>query len=135
MPAARSVYRGYMRSITLTFSPRQLTMILVAMSLIAVFLKPDNIHAQRAAPPVAQVGPSSPLPVYVVNELPPVLPEGFTPGSSWKFTTWTLPSTLTFTASVQKTQGGWALLLVSGGSPSPAKWYYVPQMPGVWEQQ
>jgi hypothetical protein len=124
-----------MRSITLTISPRQLTMIMVAMLLIAVFLRPDNIHAQRATPPVAQVGASSPLPVYFVNEIPPNLPQGFTPGSSWKFTTWTLPSTLTFTASVQKTQGGWALLLVSDSSPTAAKWYYIPQMPGVWEQQ
>jgi hypothetical protein len=110
-------------------------MILVAMLLIAVFLKPDKIHAQRAAPPVAQVGPSSPLPVYVVNENPPVLPEGFTPGSSWKFTTWTLPSTLTFTATVQKVSGGWALLTTSGSSAESPKWYFIPQMPGVWEQQ
>jgi hypothetical protein len=124
-----------MSSITLTISPRQLTIILLATLLIAVFLKPGNIHAQRAVPPVAQVGPSSPLPVYVVNEVPPVLPEGFTPGSSWKFTTWTIPSTLTFIATVQKTSGGWALLTTSGSSPATPKWYFIPEMPGVWEQQ
>ncbi len=124
-----------MRSITLTISPRQLTLILVAMLLIAVFLKPGNIHAQRAVPPVAQVGPTSPLPVYVVNDPSPSLPIGFNPGTSWKFTTWTMPSTLTFTATVQKTEGGWALLTTSGSSPATPKWYYIPQMPGVWEQQ
>jgi hypothetical protein len=135
MPGWRSVYRGYMRSITLTFSPRQLAVILLAMLLIAVFLKPGNIHAQRAAPVVAQVGASSPLPVYVVNELPPLLPEGFTEGTSWKFSTSTYPSTLTYTFSVQKAQGGWALLTVTGTSPATPRWYYIPQMAGTWEQQ
>jgi len=122
-----------MRSITLTFSPRQLAVILLAMLLIAVFLKPGNIHAQRAAPAVAQVGASSPLPVYVVNDPPPVLPEGFEAGTSWKFTTSTYPSSLNFTFSVQKTEGGWALLAVTSDSPSTPKWYYVPQMAGAWE--
>lgn len=82
---------------------------------------------------MAQVGPGSPLPVYVVNDVPPVLPAGFTAGTSWKFTTWTIPSTLTFTATVEKTQGGWAFLtLATDGS---SRWYYIPYMPGAWEPQ
>jgi hypothetical protein len=36
---------------------------------------------------------------------------------------------------VQKISGGWALLTTSGSSPTTPKWYYIPQMPGVWEQQ
>lgn len=77
----------------------------------------------------------TPLPVYVVNEPPPVLPDGFVPGSAWKFTTWTVPSTLTFTATVQKTQGGWAYLTINTDTPASSKWYYVPYMPGAWEPQ
>jgi hypothetical protein len=124
-----------MRSITLTFDPRQVTMILLAMLLIAVLLKPGNIHAQRAAPALAQVGASSPLPVYVVNDPSPLLPEGFEAGTSWKFTTSTYPSSLNFTFGVQKTDGGWALLNVSSDSPATPKWYYIPRMAGAWEQQ
>ena len=101
---------------------------------LCVLIGTVNMRAQRAAaPPVAQVGPGSPLPVYVVNEPAPALPEGFVPGSAWKFTTWTIPSTLTFTATVEKTDGGWALLkLATDATPH---WYFVPQMPGVWDQQ
>ena len=64
----------------------------------------------------------------------PALPEGFVPGTSWKFTTWTLPSSLTFTATVQKTDGGWAYLTVNA-DPTSSRWYYIPQMPGAWEPQ
>ena len=76
----------------------------------------------------------SPLPVYVVNDPPPALPEGFVAGTSWKFSTWTLPSSLTFTATVQKTEGGWAYLTVNA-DPTATRWYYIPQMPGAWEPQ
>ncbi len=115
-------------------SAQQAVSILLAVLLLAVLLKPGKIAAQRSpAPAVAQVGPTSPLPVYVVNDFPPALPEGFVPGTSWKFTTWTLPSTLTFTATVQKTEGGWAFLTLSTGNTS--RWYYIPQMPGAWEPQ
>jgi hypothetical protein len=123
-----------MRLINDKLPMQQVLLIASTALLIFLFLKPEKIHAQRNAPPAtASVAASSPLPVYVVNELPPVLPEGFVPGSSWKFTTWTVPSTLTFTATVQKTEGGWAYLKLSTDSGS--RWYYVPQMPGAWEPQ
>jgi hypothetical protein len=128
-----------MRSIISKLSARQLPLVLLAAAalLIGVLLRPAKINAQRNSVPasLAQVGVGSPLPVYVVNDLPPLLPEGFVPGSTWKFTTWTLPSTLTFTATVQKTEGGWAALTLSSDAPTMSKWYYIPQMPGVWEAQ
>src|SRR6185312_10226684 len=106
----------------------------LTLSLLGLLAVNETMRAQRtAAPAVAQVGPGSPLPVFVVNDSPPRLPEGFTPGSSWRFTTWTVPSTLTFTATVQRTAGGWALLRLST-DPTP-HWYFVPQMPGAWDPQ
>ena len=125
-----------MRSIISRFQAWQLPLILLAVLLLSVLLRPGKIHAQRnPAPAVAQVGPGSPLPVYVVNDLPPVLPDGFIPGSSWKFITWTVPSTLSFTATVKQTEGGWALLTLSTDAPATSRWYFVPQMPGAWEPQ
>lgn len=108
-----------------------------AILFIAVLLKPGKIQAQRNPVPagVAQVGAGNPLPVYVVNDLPPLLPDGFVPGSSWKFTTWTVPSTLSFTATVKQVEGGWAQLTLSTDPPTTSKWYFIPQMPGVWEAQ
>jgi hypothetical protein len=128
-----------MRSIISKLSARQLPLMLLAVAvlLIGVFLQPGKVQAQRNSPPasLAQVGVSAPLPVYVVNDPPSLLPEGFVPGSSWKFTTWTVPSTLTFTAMVLKTEGGWAQLTLSTDPPTASKWYFIPQMPGVWEVQ
>src|SRR5271165_1081435 len=124
--------------ITSRLSIRQVPMILLAVAVLLLcgLLRPEKIHAQRpAAPAVAQVGAGSPLPVYVVNEPPPTLPSGFVPGSSWKFTTWTLPSTLTFTATVKQIEGGWAELTLNTDPPATSKWYYIPQMPGAWEAQ
>lgn len=121
------------------FSPRQLPVILLAIALvlIGVLLRPGKIQAQRNSTPasVAQVGAGSPLPVYVVNDVPPVLPDGFVPGSSWKFTTWTTPSSLTFTATVKEIEGGWASLTVSTDGAMTPRWYYIPYMPGSWEPQ
>lgn len=127
-----------MRAISSKLSVKQISLIAlaVAVMLTGVLLKPWKVRAQRGVPAsLAQVGPASPLPVYVVNEPRPVLPDGFVPGSSWKFTTWTIPSTLTFTATVQKIEGGWAELNLSTDPPTTSKWYYIPFMPGVWEQQ
>jgi hypothetical protein len=125
-----------MRSITSKFSVRQLPLVLLAVVLICVLLQPGKIHAQRNPPTtVAQVAVGSPLPVYVVNDLPPQLPAGFVPGTSWKFTTWTIPSTLTFTAAVKEVEGGWAQLTLSTDPPATSLWYYIPQMPGAWEIQ
>lgn len=110
-------------------------MILFAVLCAFVLLKPGRVEAQRnPAPPTASVGSGSPLPVYMVNEPVAVLPEGFLPGSSWKFTTWTTPNTLSFTATVQKTEGGWAFLTVNSDTPA-TRWYYIPLMPGGWEEQ
>jgi hypothetical protein len=124
-----------MRSFLTGISTQQATLILLAGLLIFVLLKPGQIHAQRPVPAVAQVGVASPLPVYMVNEPEPALPVGFIAGSSWKFTTWTLPSTLTFTATVQKTEGGWAFLALNGDPATAPRWYFIPLMPGAWEPQ
>lgn len=133
------MYREDMRAITRTISIRQRTLFLVAAAavLIGVLLRPAAIRAQRNAPPssLAQVGIAAPLPVYVTNEPPSVVPDGFVPGSTWKFTTWTIPSTLTFTATVKAVEGGWAELNLSTDPPTTAKWYFIAYMPGVWEQQ
>jgi hypothetical protein len=126
-----------MRLLTPKLSLRQVPLLLFAALFLFVLLRPEKTHAQRNPVPstVAQVGALAPLPVYVVNDPPSLLPEGFTPGSSWKFTTWTVPSTLTFTATVQKTEGGWAALTMTTDPPTTSKWYFIPQMPGVWERQ
>ena len=126
------MYREDMRAITQTLS-----IAAAAAVLTGVLLWPGVIRAQRNAPPasLAQVGPSAPLPVYVTNNPPSLVPDGFVPGSTWKFTTWTIPSTLTFTATVKDVQGGWAELNLSTDPPTSAKWYFIPYMPGVWERQ
>ena len=124
-----------MRLSTPKLPASQIGIVILAALLALVLLKPGPIHAQRnSPPPTASVGSGSPLPVYMVNEPQPVLPEGFLPSTTWKFTTWTTPSTLSFTATVQKTEGGWALLTVNGDTPA-TRWYYLPLMPGGWEQQ
>ncbi len=111
-----------------------MAVILLAGLLIGVLLKPAKIQAQRNPPPtMAVVGPGAPLPVYLVNDPPSVLPEGFAPGTSWKFTSWTVPNNLSFTATVQKTEGAWAFLTLSTDGMS--RWYYIPYMPGAWELQ
>ena len=116
-------------------SGQQVLLIVFAILLVALLLKPAKMRAQPKAPPaMAEVGVGSPLPVYVVNDPPAMLPEGFVAGTSWKFTTWTVPSTVTFTATVQKTEGGWASLTL-GADTTTTRWYYIPQMPGAWEPQ
>ena len=126
------MYREDMRAITLTIS-----IAAAAAVLTGVLLRPAIIRAQRNAPPasLAQVAAGSPLPVYVTNNPPPQVPDGFVPGSTWKFTTWTIPSTLSFTATVKDVVGGWAELNLSTDPPASDKWYFIPYMPGVWERQ
>lgn len=117
-------------------SAQNAALIILAVLVPVLLLRPDQVAAQRnPSPAVAQVGPGSPLPVFVVNDPRPALPEEFTPGSSWRFTTWTVPGNLTFTVTVQKTEGGWAFLRTTSGGPSTPRWYYIPQMPGTWEPQ
>jgi len=124
-----------MRLMTPKFSARQAALVALALLLIIALLRPGKISAQRNAPAaVAQVGPGSPLPVFVTNEMQG-LPEGFEPGTKWRFTTWTVPSTLTFMATVDQTEGGWAQLTLSTDPPNTGKWYFIPMMPGAWEQQ
>jgi hypothetical protein len=114
----------------------QVILIASAACLVAFIVNPGKTRAQQKGPPAAaEVGIGTPLPVYVVNEPIPQVPAGFVPGSSWKFTTWTIPSTLTFTATVQRVEGGWAYLMVSSETPAATRWYYIPQMPGAWEPQ
>jgi hypothetical protein len=95
--------------------------------------RPERVLAQSHA----QIGTNSPLPVYVTN--PPgqaTLPEGFVPRSRWKFTTWTMPSVLTWTAVVNRTSGPWAnLTLTNDDGTTATRWYYIPAMPGSWEPQ
>ena len=85
----------------------------------------------------AQIGASSPLPVFVTNSLSdPLLPEGFAAGSRWRFTTWTTPSVISWTATVNRTSGAWAnITTVAENGTRTTRWYYVPNMPGSWERQ
>ncbi|MDE3196068.1 MAG: hypothetical protein KGN84_06985 [Acidobacteriota bacterium] len=112
------------------------TALIGAAALLLFFtVRTTNVQAQRNDPPApAQVSTASPLPVYVVNDTPR-LPEGFVAGSNWRFTSWTTPSSLTFTANVRKTNGSWALLAVTSGGATKNSWYYIPYMPGTWETQ
>jgi hypothetical protein len=100
---------------------------------IYVTVRTERVLAQSHA----QIGTNSPLPVYVTN--PPgeaTLPEGFVPRSRWKFTTWTSPSVLTWTAEVNRTSGPWASLTITNDDGTTAtRWYYIPAMPGSWERQ
>jgi hypothetical protein len=82
---------------------------------------------------VAQIGSGSPLPVYVVNEL--AMPDDFVPGSTWKFTTWTVPNSMTWVARVEKVSGSWAYLTVQDSELTSSGWYFIPQMPGRWQKQ
>jgi len=86
-----------------------------------------------ASQQVAQVGPGYPLPVYVVNEA--AMPDDFVAGSTWRFSTWTVPNTMTWVARVDKVEGSWALLNVQENEQSASGWYYIPQMPGRWTKQ
>ena len=116
-------------------SKQRAALFFLAIVAAAFLVRPGAVRAQKSAPVLAQVGASTPLPVYVVNDVPPALPSGFVPGTSWKFSSWTVPSSLTFMVSVQKTEGGWAQLTLSTDPQAAPKWYFVPQMPGAWEQQ
>ena len=93
--------------------------------------------AQRANAPfpqqVAQIGPGSPLPVYVVNE--PSIPDDFVPGSTWRFSTWTVPNSMSWLARVEKVSGSWAYLTVQESEQTSSGWYFIPQMPGRWQKQ
>ena len=133
--ASESLYRENMAFTTFTISTKRSVLLLLALAAAGFLVRTGTVHAQKSIPPTAQVGVGAPLPVYMVNEAPSLLPDGFTPGTSWKFTSWTTPSSLTFVVSVQKTEGGWAYLTLSTDPDAKPKWYYLPHMPGAWEQQ
>jgi hypothetical protein len=115
---------------------RSLTTVLaaVAISVALTLVLANGIRTIRAQDgPTAQIGIQTPLPVHVTNE--PVLPSGFTPGSRWRFTTWTSPSVITWVGQVQHVSGPWAQITVSLENQTTTRWYYVPAMPGSWERQ
>lgn len=117
------------------FDRRNTVLILMVLVLCGFVAWPTISQAQRNDPPAAsaQIGMNSPLPVYVTNT--PTLPEGFVPGSTWIFTTWTTPSVLTWSATVQRTSGAWAYLEIQVENGTKSRWYYVPAMTGSWERQ
>ncbi|MGA2181872.1 MAG: hypothetical protein ABSH47_02475 [Bryobacteraceae bacterium] len=113
--------------------PRPRVLLIIGAALVAILAV---YGAQRNAPfpqQVAQVGPGYPFPVYVVNE--PSIPDEFVPGSTWRFTTWTVPNSMTWSARVEKVSGSWAYLTVQENEQSTSGWYYLPQMPGRWQKQ
>ncbi len=109
---------------------QRIALLSLAVMIIALASRVTRTEAQSPT----QIGPASPLPVFVTNT--PPLPEGFVQGSRWRFTTWTTPSVLTWSATVNKTSGPWANLTVryEDGATS-SRWYYIPAMPGSWDQQ
>ncbi len=105
-----------------------------ALSIAFLLLIAAVVGQRGQAQSPVQVGIASPLPVYVTNA--PALPDGFAPGTRWKFSTWTMPSVLSWTATVNRTSGAWAHLTVRGEDGSSAsRWYYLPAMEGSWEPQ
>ena len=106
--------------------------IALAVAVIAVTMWVHRVSAQSHA----QIGTNSPLPVFVVNEGTLMLPEGFGSGTRWRFTTWTMPSVLSWVVTVNKTSGPWANLTVTTEDcVTTTRWYYVPGMQGSWERQ
>jgi hypothetical protein len=106
----------------------------VTVALVVVAIGAGAWVRQVEAQAAAQIGTNSPLPVLVTNPVSTVsLPEGFVQGSQWRFTTWTLPSVITWTADVNKVSGAWANLTITTDSGKSTRWYYLPAMPGSWE--
>jgi len=108
----------------------KMALALLMLALFGIISLVQRSQAQSTA----QIGTASPLPVFVTNT--PALPEGFAAGSSWRFTTWTIPTVITWVATVNNTSGPWAHLTVrSEDGTTSSRWYYVPAMPGSWEKQ
>jgi hypothetical protein len=107
----------------------------IALALLTLCIAAGVYRVQ--AQPQAQIGINTPLPVFVTN--PPsaqMLPEGFVSGSRWRFVTWTVPTVMSYTATVNRTSGPWANLTTTGDDgSSTTRWYYIPGMPGSWERQ
>jgi hypothetical protein len=108
---------------------RVTVVIIIAAGCVAAGVQ--HVKAQSQA----QIGTNSPLPVFVTNPFATVaLPDGFVQGSQWRFTTWTVPSVITWTAAVNKTSGAWANLTITTDGGTSTRWYYVPAMPGSWDR-
>ena len=109
--------------------------LLLAVAVLVGAAAADTISSPTPST-TAQIGPSTPLPVFVTNEGYCLLPEGFVVGSRWRFTSWTAPSTTSFVGVVQATTGPWANLTVrSQDGTVTTRWFNVPAMPGGWEKQ
>ena len=87
---------------------------IVCVTLLMIGLSLERKRSGRSAPRLQshRSDPPRRFPFTFSNDPPQLLPDGFVPGTQWKFTTWTIPSTLTFTATVDKVAGGWAYLTV-----------------------
>jgi hypothetical protein len=111
------------------------SLLVTIAALVAVCSSVWVLQVQAQAP--VQIGANSPLPVFVTNPLSDrFLPEGFVQGSRWRFTTWTVPSVITWVGTVNRTSGAWANLTITAeGRPGTTIWVYVPNMPGSWERQ
>jgi hypothetical protein len=114
-----------------TLLRRRVAVLSLVLMTVALFSSTAPTQAQSTA----QIATNSPLPVFVTNNTMQ-LPEGFVPGTHWRFTTWTTPSVFTWMTTVNKTSGPWANLTVRNeDGTSSSRWYYVPGMPGSWDRQ
>jgi hypothetical protein len=78
-----------------------------------------------------------PLPVTVVNtDTGPGLPQGFVPGSVWRYyPNMSAPASAITTFAVKQVQpSGWALLEPRPATSPSAFWCYVPGLGGFWGQ-
>jgi hypothetical protein len=106
----------------------------ILLALAALLCSAQTFSSQTQTS--AQIGQSSPLPVFITNEGYCLLPEGFVPGSRWRFTSWSAPSSLSWIGTVQPTTGPWVNLTIqTHDGTTTTRWYNVPAMPGGWEKQ
>lgn len=111
-------------------------LLLVAVAFLAFHFGRVQAQDQNQPPAPARISANAPLPVFVTNSTGvQLLPEGFVPGSRWRFTTYTAPSVLTWVATVNKTSGPWANLTITEQQGSRTQWFYIAAMPGSWEPQ
>src|SRR3954470_7394966 len=114
--------------IHMRFSRLSVLRVGVALTLTTIAVAVWVHHVEAQSP--AQIGTNAPLPVFITNPREVLtLPEGFVQGTRWRFMTWTMPSVLTWTATVNKTSGPWANLTITDDRATTTRWYYVPAMP------
>jgi hypothetical protein len=106
----------------------------ILLLLAALVCAADTMNTQTQ--PTAQIAQSTPLPVFVTNQGHYLLPEGFVPGSRWRFTSWSGPSTISWIGAVQATSGPWANLTIQANDgTTTTRWYNMMALPGGWEKQ